>query len=95
MEIDRQELAEMAAVAFQGDDIDDVPDKIWCDIYEGTVFVRASWGNGITAHRTSCLEDLRDLVAAAYRTEAVAVAYWRDMDWETIDGLAGRLQEVR
>jgi hypothetical protein len=95
MEIDRKELAEMAAVAFQGDDVADVPEKLWCDKYAGVIFVRASWGDGITAHRTSCLEDLRDLVAAAYRAEAVAVAYWRDMEWETIDGLASRLQEVR
>ena len=95
MEIDRKELAEMAAVAFQGDDVSDVPEKIWCDTYGGVVFVRASWGDGINAHRTNCLEDLRDLVAAAYKVEAVAVAYWRDMEWSEIDAMARDLQGVR
>jgi len=95
MEIDRKELAEMAAIAFQGDGLSDVPEKIWCDEYGGTLFVRASWADGITAHRTNCLEDLRDLVAAAYRVEAVAVAYWRDMDWTEIDDMARVLQGVQ
>jgi hypothetical protein len=95
IEIDRQDLAEMAAVAFRGDDRDDIPEKLWVDQYGETVFVRAAWSSGITARRTTHLEELRDLVAAAYRVEAVAVAYWQDLEWDEIDAHAHALQGVR
>jgi hypothetical protein len=94
IDIDRQDLAEMAAVAFRGDDHADIPEKLWCDQYGGTVFVRAAWANGITAQRAGHLEDLRDLVAHAYQVEAVAVAYWLDMPWDEIDAHAKALQAV-
>lgn len=93
-EIDRERLAEMAAVAFHGQDVDDIPEKIWCDSYQGVVFLRATWGSGLTIRRVDMLEDLQQLVAAGYRCQVVAVAYLRDMDWMEIDGLAGALQAV-
>ena len=93
--IERNDLAELAAVAFHGDGVDDIPEKIWCDAYENVVFVRATWASGLTARRTDHLELLRDLVADTYRVEASAVAYWHDMTWEQIDALAAVLQLVR
>lgn len=95
IEIDRQDLAELAAVAFQGDDKADIPEKIWLDQFGGTVFVRATWENGLTSRRTGHLEYLRDLVAQTYQVDAVAVAYWNDMAWPDIDLIAAALQHVR
>jgi hypothetical protein len=95
IEIDRQDLAELAAVAFKGDDHDDIPEKLWCDQYGDTVFVRATWESGLTRIRTGHLEYLRDLVAETYKVDAVAVAYWRDMPWDAIDAQAYALQAVR
>ena len=92
--IDQNDLAELAAVAFEGDSTDDIPEKIWCDAYQDVVFVRATWSGGLTAKRTGHLEDLRDLVAASYRVQAVAVAYWADMAWDEVDELAIDLQKV-
>jgi len=93
-DIDRQQLAEMAAVAFRGDDRDDIPEKIWTNFALDTVFVRATWNDGITARRAGQLEDLADLVHASYRVPTVAVAYGRDMTWERIDALARALTTV-
>jgi hypothetical protein len=95
MEIDRETLAKLAAVAFHGDELADIPEKIWVDCYEGVAFVRASWATGLTAHRTNCLEELRDMVALAYQVDAVAVAYWRDLPWDQINQMAQELQGVR
>jgi hypothetical protein len=95
IDIDRQDLAEMAAVAFRGDDYQDIPEKLWADQYGGTIFVRAAWANGLTARRTGHLEDLRDLVAETYRVPAVAVAYWNDLEWSEIDAHAHALQGVQ
>lgn len=94
VDIDKTELAEMAAVAFRVTSKDDIPDKIWIDGYQGTAFLRATWGDGITAKRVDQLQDLQQLVAAAYLIEVVAVAYWRDMPWSEIDARAAALQAV-
>ena len=91
IDIDRQQLAEMAAVAFQTDDRAEIPEKIWTTYALGTVFVRATWADGITALRAGRLEDLAELVHTAYRVPTVAVAYSRDMDWQAIDDLARAL----
>lgn len=94
-QIDRQQLAEMAAVAFQTDDAAEIPEKIWTTFALDTVFVRATWLDGITARRAGRLEDLAELVHHAYRVRTVAVAYSRDMPWPDIDALAQALAEVR
>lgn len=95
MNVDRQQLAEMAAVAFQTDDRDEIPEKIWTTYALDTLFVRATWNGGITATRAGRLEDLAAMVLAAYRVPTVAVAYGRDMDWERIDALAQALADVQ
>ena len=88
VDIDKAELAEMAAVAFRTRDRDEIPEKIWIDGYGGTAFLRATWSDGITANRVDRLQDLQELVAAAYQIEVVAVAYWQDMPWSEIDARA-------
>lgn len=93
--IDRQQLAEMAAVAFRGDDRDDIPEKIWTTLALDTIYVRACWGDGITARRAGQLEDLAELVHASYGVPVVAVAYGRDMAWSTIDALAVAMSQVQ
>lgn len=94
VEIDKQDLAEMAAVAFRTRERDEIPDKIWIDGYGGVAFLRATWSSGITAARIDRLQDLQQLVAAAYRIEVVAVAYWQDMTWQEIDARAAALRDV-
>ena len=94
MDIDRQELAELAAAAFRGSQKQDVPEKLWVDSYGGVLFIRAAWGDGLTAGRTEALEYLRDLLAQEYVVEVVAVAYERDLDWSEIDRRSQALQGV-
>lgn len=94
-DIDRQQLAEMAAVAFKGDSREDIPEKIWTTWALDTLFVRATWADGITARRAGQLEDLAVLIHQAYRVPVVAVAYSRDMDWDAVDALAHALLAVR
>jgi hypothetical protein len=95
VEIDKQDLAEMAAVAFRDSVKADIPEKIWVDGYGGVAFLRATWGDGITAKRVDKLQALQQLLAAGYEIEVVAVAYWHDMPWDRIDGMASALQTVR
>lgn len=94
-DIDRRELAEMAAVAFRGDESADIPEKIWTTFALDTLYVRATWGDGLSAKRTGQLEELAMLVQHAYRVPVVAVAYSRDLDWSEVDALAQALAEVR
>lgn len=95
MDIDRHDLAELAAMAFGGDDKSDIPEKIWVDSYGGVMFVRSTWADGLTAGRTEHLERLRDLLAIEYAVEVVAVAYERDLGWDEIDARARALQGVQ
>lgn len=85
----------MAAAAFRTDDAGEIPEKLWTTFALGVLFVRATWPDGITARRAGALEDLAELCHHAYRVPTVAVAYGRDMDWPTIDGLARALADVR
>ena len=95
VDIDKTELAEMAAVAFRVTAKADIPEKIWIDGYQGTAFLRATWSDGITAKRIDQLQELQRLVAAAYLIEVVAVAYWVDMPWSEVDARAAALQAVQ
>lgn len=96
MDIDRQDLAEMAAVAFQPvNGTDDIPEKIWVDAYHEVAYVRAAWAGGINADRIDRLQILQRLLAKSYDLEVVAVAYWQDMPWSEIDARAAALREVQ
>lgn len=77
VDIDKTELAEMAAVAFRVTAKADIPEKIWIDGYQGTAFLRATWSDGITAKRIDQLQNLQQLVAAAIR-QVAGCFRWRD-----------------
>jgi len=94
-EIDRQRLSYLAGIAFQGLGAVDVPEKIWVDSYDDTLFVRAAWADGITPRRIDRLEDLKLLLADEYEVEVVAVAYMADMPWPDIEARSVALKAVR
>lgn len=90
----QEELAQEAATAF-APYVDDIPDKIWVDQYEGTPFVRAAWADGLNGIRIERLEALQTRLSERYGVPFVAVAYWHDHTWREVDRWAEELKRVR
>lgn len=93
--LDKNVLVDLAGVAFRGATQSDIPEKVWTTWALDTLYVRATWGSGITARRTTNLEILAAMIQETYRVPTVAVAYSEDMDWATVDALAEALATVR
>ena len=90
----QEQLAHMAAAAFAPHE-EDVPEKIWVSVYQGTPFVRAAWATGLTCRRIERLEVLQTDLSETFGVEFTAVAYWHDYSWADVDAREAALQRVR
>ena len=94
--ITKEQLAEQAARFFLYAETDDIPEKLWIDMYVAgeQCYLRAIFSTRTTFLSLARLAGLAAAVEEVYDTPLIPVAYMTDMSWQEIEDNNRRLNQV-
>jgi len=94
--ITKEQLAQVAGQYFLYAETQDIPEKLWLDVYVAgnQCYLRAIFAERASYLSLARLSALAASVDELYGTQLVAVAYTSDMSWEEIEDNNRRLNRV-
>jgi len=94
--ITKEQLAEVAGRYFLYADTQDIPEKLWLDVYVAgnQCYLRAIFSKRAGSLSFRMLSAVAKAIDRLYGTKLVAVAYTSDMTWEEIEDNNRRLNRV-